>query len=51
MVEGAVNARAREFARSIAEGQQNDNAPFTNIDIGKYMNIFSKVILLHIHFV
>lgn len=35
VVEGAVNARAREFARSIAEGHQNDDAPFSNIDIGK----------------
>ncbi|HRH57143.1 MAG TPA: CocE/NonD family hydrolase [Chitinophagales bacterium] len=35
VVEGAVNARAREFAKSIAEGNQNDNAPFSNIDIGK----------------
>lgn len=35
VVEGAVNARARDFARSIAEGHENDNAPFTNIDIGK----------------
>ena len=35
VVESAVNARAREFARSIAEGHQNDDAPFTNIDIGK----------------
>ena len=40
VVEGAVNARAREFARSIAEGQQNDNAPFTNIDIGKIYEYF-----------
>lgn len=35
VVEGAVNARAREFARSIAEGHENDDAPFSNIDIGK----------------
>ncbi|MEZ5025316.1 MAG: CocE/NonD family hydrolase [Chitinophagales bacterium] len=35
VVEGSVNARAREFARSIAEGHQDDNAPFSNIDIGK----------------
>lgn len=35
MVEGAVNARAREFAKSIALGAENDDAPFSNIDIGK----------------
>lgn len=35
VVEGAVNARAREFAKSIAVGAENDNAPFSNIDIGK----------------
>lgn len=40
VVEGAVNARAREFARSIAEGHQNDNADFTNIDIGKIYEYF-----------
>ena len=35
VVEGAVNARAREYAKSIAESAENDNAPFSNIDIGK----------------
>jgi putative CocE/NonD family hydrolase len=35
VVEGAVNARAREFAKSIAVGNENDNATFSNIDIGK----------------
>jgi predicted acyl esterase len=35
VVEGAVNARAREYAKSIAVGAENDNAPFSNIDIGK----------------
>ncbi len=35
VVEGAVNARAREFAKSIAMGAENDDAPFSNIDIGK----------------
>lgn len=35
VVEGAVNARAREYAKSIAENNENDNAPFSNIDIGK----------------
>ncbi|MFN8238871.1 MAG: CocE/NonD family hydrolase [Chitinophagales bacterium] len=35
VVEGAVNARAREYAKSIAEGHENDDAPFSNIDVGK----------------
>jgi len=35
VVEGAVNARAREFARSIANGHQNDNATFSNINLGQ----------------
>lgn len=35
VVEGGVNARAREYARSIAEGNENDNAPFSNINIGE----------------
>jgi predicted acyl esterase len=33
--EGCINARAREYARSIAEGLENDEAPFTNINIGQ----------------
>ncbi|OWY23132.1 T9SS C-terminal target domain-containing protein [Sphingobacteriales bacterium UPWRP_1] len=33
--EGCINARAREYARSIAEGAENDNAPFANINIGQ----------------
>lgn len=35
VVEGGVNARAREYARSIAEGNEDINAPFTNIESGK----------------
>jgi predicted acyl esterase len=35
VVEGGVNARAREYARSIAEGNQNDDATFSNINIGE----------------
>jgi predicted acyl esterase len=31
VVEGAVNARARAYARSIFEGEENPNAPFSNI--------------------
>ena len=36
VTEGGVNARAREYARSIAEGNKNINAPFSNIEIGKW---------------
>lgn len=35
VVEGCVNARGRLYARSIAEGQENDNAVFENINIGE----------------
>lgn len=33
--EGCINARAREYAKSLAEGEENDNAPFSNIETGK----------------
>lgn len=33
--EGCVNARAREYAKKLAEGQEDDNAPFSNIETGK----------------
>lgn len=35
VVEGCVNARGRNYARSIAEGQENDEAVFDNINIGE----------------
>jgi predicted acyl esterase len=35
VAEGCVNARGREYARSIYDGQENDNAPFSNINIGQ----------------
>lgn len=35
VVEGGVNARARDYARSLVEGQGDDDAPFTNIEIGQ----------------
>ena len=35
VVEGVVNARARHYAKSIAEGNENNNAPFENIDVGE----------------
>lgn len=31
VIEGVVNARAREYAKSIAEGQEDNNAPYSNI--------------------
>lgn len=36
VVEGAVNARAREYARSIYNGNENDTATFSNINIGQW---------------
>ncbi|HRI27961.1 MAG TPA: CocE/NonD family hydrolase [Chitinophagales bacterium] len=33
--EGCINARAREYARTIAQGQEDPNAPFSNINIGQ----------------
>ena len=35
VVEGCVNARGKEYARSIVNGQENDNAVFENINIGQ----------------
>jgi len=35
VVEGAVNARAREYARSIVMGEEDRNAPFSNIEAGQ----------------
>jgi len=35
VVEGAVNARARNYAKSLIEGKEDINLPFTNIEIGK----------------
>ncbi len=36
VIEGAVNARARAYARSIYNGQENDTAAFTNINIDQW---------------
>lgn len=36
VVEGAVNARARNYARSIYNGNENDTAVFSNINIGQW---------------
>lgn len=35
VVDGGVNARAREYVKSIAEGQENIDLPYTNIESGK----------------
>jgi predicted acyl esterase len=35
VVEGCVNARGRNYARSVAMGQEDDNAVFDNINIGE----------------
>ncbi len=35
VVEGAVNARAREYARSLANKAEDINAPYSNIESGK----------------
>jgi predicted acyl esterase len=35
VVEGCVNARAREWARLYANGIEDDNAPYSNIETGK----------------
>ena len=35
VVEGAVNARAREYAKSLVEGEENIHAPFSNIESGE----------------
>lgn len=35
VVEGAVNARAREYVRSLYNDNENINAPFSNIQIGQ----------------
>jgi predicted acyl esterase len=43
VVEGGVNARAREFAKSIAEGHENDDALFSNIEVGKIYEYFFQM--------
>ena len=40
VVEGSVNARAREYARSISEFNENPNAEFSNIEAGKVYEYF-----------
>lgn len=35
VVEGAVNARAKDYAKSLANGNEDINVPFSNINIGQ----------------
>jgi hypothetical protein len=42
--EGCVNARGRHYARSVAMGQEDDNAVFDNINIGEiYEYVFNML--------
>ncbi|MCB9034028.1 MAG: CocE/NonD family hydrolase [Chitinophagales bacterium] len=43
VVEGGVNARAREFAKSIAIGAENDDAPFSNINAGELYEYYFQM--------
>jgi len=44
VLEGCVNARGRHYARSIVNGQEDDNAPFENINIGEiYEYVFQTM--------
>jgi predicted acyl esterase len=44
VVEGCVNARGRAYARSVAEGAENDDAPFTNIEIGEVYEYYFNML-------
>ena len=44
--EGAVNARARHYAKSIYNGVEDDQVPFDNIILAKSININSIFLLL-----
>ncbi len=41
--EGCVNARARNYARSVVEGQEDDNAVFENINIGELYEYYFQM--------
>ncbi len=44
VLEGCVNARGRHYARSLVNGQEDDNAPFDNINIGEiYEYVFQTM--------
>ncbi|MCB0501616.1 MAG: CocE/NonD family hydrolase [Bacteroidetes bacterium] len=44
ITEGNVNARAREYVRSIADGEEDDDAPFSNIEAGKVYEYFLNLL-------
>ncbi len=44
VVDGGVNARAREYARSIAEGAENVDAPYSNIESGKLYEYYFNLL-------
>lgn len=43
VVEGCVNARARDYARQMASGPEDPNIPFTNIEIGEIYEYYFKL--------
>ncbi len=44
VVEGAVNARAREYARSLANDAEDDNAVYSNINSGQVYEYYFKLL-------
>lgn len=44
VVDGGVNARAREYAKSIAEEAEDINAPYTNIESGKLYEYYFNLL-------
>lgn len=44
VVDGGVNARAREYARSIAEDAEDIHAPFSNIESGKLYEYYFNLL-------
>lgn len=43
VVEGCVNARARDYARQLAMGPEDPNIPFTNIEIGEIYEYYFQM--------
>lgn len=41
--EGAINGRAREYARSLAEGNPNDQLPYANLESGQLYELDFKM--------
>jgi len=49
VVEGAINARARAYAKSLLDNNEDINAPFTNIEIGKvYEYVFNMMPIAYV---